>query len=172
MLVVLLDNFNRIMPHILIVCTANICRSPVGEAMLRERLQQQSHNSNWQVSSAGTWAQVKRGASRNSVQVAAERGLDISQHQAEMIEVHHLQKADLVLCMESGHVEALRAEFPIYAGKIFLMSEMVGREYSINDPYGGPLEAYQTMANELEGILDQGFEKITTLAEANAAKRP
>ncbi len=160
------------MPHILIVCTANICRSPVGEAMLREHLQHQGYGANWQVSSAGTWAKIKRGPSQYSVQVAAERGLDITQHQAEMIEVHHLRNADLILCMETGHAEALRAEFPIYADKIFLMSEMVGKEYSINDPYGGPLDTYQSMADELEGIFDRGFERIVALAEANAAKRP
>ncbi len=140
--------------------------------MLRQRLQQQGNDADWQVSSAGTWAQVKRGASRYSVQVAAERGLDITQHQAEMIEARHLQEADLVLCMEAGHVEALRAEFPPYADKIFLMSEMVGKEYNINDPYGGPLEVYQTMAQELAEIFDRGFERIVTLAEAGAGKRP
>lgn len=160
------------MPHILIVCTANICRSPVGEAMLRARLEQQGYGPEWQVSSAGTWAQVKRGASQHSVAVAAARGLDITQHQAEMIEAHHLREADLVLCMEMGHVEALRAEFPVYAAKIFLMSEMVGREYNINDPYGGPLDAYQHMADDLAMVIDEGFTRMTTLAQELAAKRP
>lgn len=140
--------------------------------MLRERLQQQGYNANWRVSSAGTWAQVKRGASRYSIQVAAERGLDITQHQAEMIEVFHLQEANLVLCMETGHAEALRAEFPLYADKVYLLSDMVGKEYSINDPYGRPLEVYQSMAQELAEIFDQGFERIIALAEAGAAKRP
>ena len=29
------------MPNIVVVCTANICRSPVGEAVLRQRLAEQ-----------------------------------------------------------------------------------------------------------------------------------
>jgi len=160
------------MPQILIVCTANICRSPVGEALLRDHLQKQNLGAEWTVRSAGTWAQVKRGPSRYSIQVAADRGLDITNHQAEMIEAHHMKNADLVLCMESGHAEALRAEFPLYAHKIFLMTEMVGKQYSISDPYGQPLESYQMMADELEGLIDAGLGRIIELAGANGAKRP
>lgn len=160
------------MPNILIVCTANICRSPVAAAMLQERLKQAGYGPEWRVSSAGTWAQVKRGPSQYSLQVAAERGLDISQHRAEMIEAAHLQEADLVLCMESGHVEALRAEFPAYARKIFLFAEMVGREYSVQDPYGRSLDAYQMMAQELAHLTENGLPQIVALAQQNAAERP
>ena len=124
------------------------------------------------VSSAGTWAQVRRGASRHSIQVAADRGLDIANHQAEMIEAHHMKDADLILCMESGHVEALRAEFPAYAHKIYLLTEMVGKQYSISDPYGQPLENYQMMADELEGLIDSGLSRIIELADAEGGKRP
>ena len=151
------------MPHILMVCTANICRSPVAAVILQHRLQQRGLT-DWSVSSAGTWAQVKRGASRYSVQVAEERGYDLSAHQAQMIEAQHLKAANLVLCMESGHAEALRAEFPVYAAKVFLLSEMVGKRYSVNDPYGGPIDAYEMMAEEVTSLIDAGLERIIELA--------
>ena len=158
------------MPIILVVCTANICRSPVAEALLRQRLHQRGLT-DWQVRSAGTWAQMKRGASRYSIQVAAVRGLDLQDHVAEMIAAPQLQAADLVLCMEAGHVESLKAEFPAYADKIYLLSEMIGRRYSVKDPYGGPLRAYEMMANELAEIIDNGLDRIIDLAQAQAATR-
>lgn len=157
------------MPQILIVCTANICRSPVGEAVLRDRLQKRGL-SDWVVRSAGTWAQVERGASRYSIQVLADRGLDLSSHRARLIENQHLQAADLVLCMEQGHVEALQAEFPAHKHKVHLLSEMAGKRYSIYDPYGQPLAAYQAMVDEITEIIDEGLERIITLAETNAVR--
>ncbi len=159
------------MAHILFICTANICRSPVAEAILKDRLSKRGF-SDWTVRSAGTWAQQKRPASQNSVIVAKNLyGLDISDHLARMVDLSQLAKADLVLCMEMGHAEALRFEFHEYADKVFLLSQMVGPAYSIEDPYGGPLTAYESMAKELEDIIDRGLDKIIELASTNAAKR-
>ena len=158
------------MPHILTVCTANICRSPVAEALLKDELSKRGIL-DWTVTSAGTWAQMRRGASRYSIQVAAERGLDITSHQAAMIEAQHLKDADLVLCMESGHAEALRAEFPAYAHKIYLISEMIGKKYNVDDPYGSALDSYQLMAEELSQIITNGFDRIVELATVEARNK-
>lgn len=152
------------MPHILIVCTANICRSPVGEALLRQKLQGQGLP-NWQVSSAGTWAMDGRRAAEFSQKLMAERGLDITMHRSRNITADTLTGVDLVLCMEAGHAEALRAEFPALAHKIFMITEMRGRKYSVNDPYGGPLETYQQMVQELDEILTLGLPHIITLVQ-------
>jgi hypothetical protein len=69
-----------------------------------------------------------------------------------------------------GHVEALKVEFPKQAGKIFLLSEMSGQPYSVHDPYGEPLLAFQKMAAELAGLMDSGIEKIIRLANENAKR--
>ena len=97
------------MPHVLFICTANICRSPVAEGVLRRSLAERELT-DWTVSSAGTWAMVARRASTNSIEVMAQRGVDINSHRARMVDEEILAEADLVLCMETGHVEALRAE--------------------------------------------------------------
>lgn len=157
------------MPHILIVCTANICRSPVGAALLQRRLGERGME-DWSVSSAGTWARMRRGPARHSLKVAADRDLDISNHQSEMIKAEHLRDADLVLCMESGHVEALQAEFPQYGHKIYLFSEMTGKQYDIADPYGKTLPEYEIMARELEHLTEEGLERIITLAQEHAGE--
>jgi len=160
------------MPHVLFVCTANICRSPVAAALFKQQLDVNGRTpSDWVVQSAGTWATVVRGPARYSVQLLAEKGIDIRQHYAVMITEALLAQADLVLCMEVGHVEALRFEFPRYRNRVFTFSEMVGKPYSIPDPYGGPLKEYQQMLDEVEELITKGFERIVTLAEANAAQR-
>lgn len=158
------------MAHILVVCTANICRSPVAEALLQDRLQKHGLEQ-WTVTSAGTWANWARGASEFSIEVAQQLGLDISEHCAQMVDETQLEQADLILCMETGHVEALRVEFPVYAHKIYLLSEMVGQQYGVQDPYGEPLVMYQQMAKELATLIDNGLERIIKLAGENERRR-
>jgi len=155
------------MTQILVVCTANICRSPVGAALLQDRLHQRGIME-WQVRSAGTWAQEKRGPSQYSVEIMAEKGFDIHEHQAEMIELTHMQEADLILCMESGHVEALKAEFPEHGHKVYLISQMAGMHYSISDPYGQSKDAYYRMVEGLSQVIDTGLDRIIEEAGSDA----
>jgi protein-tyrosine phosphatase len=154
------------MPHILVICTANICRSPAGEAILRDRLQRRGFT-DWTVTSAGTWGLDGRSASQHIVTIMAEQGFDLQNHQAHTITEEMLAEADLVICVESGHVEAIKAEFPRYAEKLFLLSEMIGQRYNISDPYGGPTEGYQRMVQVVENIIDVGIDRIIALAQVN-----
>jgi protein-tyrosine-phosphatase len=158
------------MARILIVCTANICRSPVVAAVLRDRLQQRGLL-DWQIGSAGTWAMIPRGASRNSIEVMNQRGFDISNHRATMVREAHVAGADLVLTMEVGHAEALRAEFPAQAHKVFMLTEMVGQTYNVEDPYGGSYEEYVRMADTVTILIDNGLDRIIDLARSNADRR-
>jgi protein-tyrosine-phosphatase len=158
------------MANILIVCTANICRSPVAAALLRDRLRRRNL-AGWQVSSAGTWAVAPRGASRYSVELMERAGLDITGHRSQMVEERHLAQANLILTMEIGHAEALRAEFPNYAHKVHMLTEMIGHSFNIADPYGGPLEEYERMVASLSEVIDGGMERIISLAQQNANGR-
>ncbi len=150
------------MVKIIAVCTANICRSPVVEAVLQDRLTNLGREG-WQVLSAGTWAQNGQAASRYSREILAERGLDISDHVSKVITREMLEEAALVLCLAEGHAEAMRAEFPDQASKIFLLTEMVGQRYSISDPYGGPRYAYVRMINDVTELIENGLPRIVEL---------
>ncbi len=158
------------MPHILFVCTANICRSPVAEGILRDRLQKRGLQE-WTVASAGTWALEVRGASRNSVLLMEEAGIDISDHRSKIVTPEQMQQADLILTMERGHAEALQVEFPQQAHKVYLLTEMTGRRYNVADPYGNDLPAYQRMVEEVTNLIDTGLDNILTLALENAQHR-
>lgn len=163
------------MPNIVVVCTANICRSPVGEAVLRQRLREQQAEAEqdvaWRVTSAGTWAEYGQMASTFSADLMAERGLDISNHASRPVDRALVDESDLLLCMETGHAEALRAEFPEQAHKIYLLTEMAGPAYSVSDPYGGTRAEYQRMVAEVTGLIDAGLPRIMELALANEGRR-
>lgn len=123
---------------------------------------------NWKIESAGVWAYSGDPAAVNTQIIIKARGGDVSSHRSQPITVSLVESFNLVLVMERGHKEALRAAFPEYANRIFLMSEMVGENLDIADPVGHPLEDYEHTAMEIELILDQGLEKISQLSEAEA----
>lgn len=158
------------MPKVLMVCTANICRSPVGEAVLQDRLNRQSEDS-WQVQSAGTWADYGSLPSYYSAELMAEQGLDISAHRSQPVTEPLLAEVDLILCMASGHVEGLKAEFPRQAHKIYLLTEMSGLRYSVHDPFGEPRPAYEQMVTEVTDLVDRGLPQIIALARQNERRR-
>lgn len=126
--------FNRI----LVVCTGNICRSPVGEALLRERLPERS------VESAGLGAVVGEGVHPEALRLAKADGLDVTAHKARQIEPDWLHHADLVLVMSEGQRQAVGARHPEVLGKTMRFGHWLegGRGRDIPDPYGKSPEVF------------------------------
>ena len=149
---------------ILVVCTGNICRSPMAAGLLQQRLAAEGLAGQYQVQSAGTWAVVGRPAAAYAQQVMAGRGIDISAHRARDIDAAMVAEADLILVMTEAHREALLAEFPEARTKTFLLSEMVDQRYDIADPYGSSMMHFEYCAEDLAAIIEAGFPKILALA--------
>ncbi|MDD5469000.1 MAG: low molecular weight protein arginine phosphatase [Anaerolineales bacterium] len=155
------------MASVIFVCTANICRSPMAEALFKLMLN--SEGDHWRVESAGTWAEAGLPASQKAQQVIAEMGGDLSQHRSRPVERSLLDEFDLILTMEQGQKEALRAEFPELAPKVFGLREILSQAGDIRDPHGSSLEDYQATAREIALILGTGLEKIRSLTGNQAS---
>lgn len=156
------------MPSILLVCTANQCRSPLAEVLLRRQLAVHAAHLSWQVESAGTWATPARPAHAQICKVAEEAGFDLSHHRARNVEILNLGNYDLILTMEQNHKEALQIEFPIVRRRIYQLTEMVGMNYDVADPIGGSLNDFRATLNELKRLVEFGLPRIVTLASAQA----
>lgn len=152
------------MPNILIVCTANICRSPMGEAILKKLVSERDDADQWHIESAGTWAIDGRDPAFLSKYVMELMGIDISTHRSQPINLKMLRNFDLILTMEKDQKRWLKAQHVEFADRIYMLSEMVGGENDIPDPIGGELVYYQEIAQLLEHILSDGLERIYQLA--------
>jgi protein-tyrosine-phosphatase len=134
-------------------------------ALLQDRLARDEARRDWTAESAGTWGGEGRPASGHAVAEMAERGLDLSCHRARPVTREMGTEADLVLVMTQNHAEALKTAFPDQAHKVYLLSEMIGKEYDIYDPYGSSRMEYAYTAKELEGLIEGGYERIVALVE-------
>jgi len=157
------------MAKILAVCTANICRSPMLEGLLRARLARDDARRGWQVRSAGVWAAEGDPASPYAIEEMALRGIDLQAHRSRSVTREQMEEMDLVLVMTRHHAEGLKVAFPEQAHKVYMVSEMVGQTYDIYDPYGGTRVEFAYIARELEELVEAGYERIVALAEENAS---
>ena len=97
------------MTSILVICTGNICRSPISEGLLRDALERRFGAAAPSVSSAGTSGLEGSGAMPESVQAASELGIDIAGHVARRLTPAMASEADLLLCMARDHRDTVRA---------------------------------------------------------------
>ena len=155
------------MPSILIVCTHNRFRSALAEHMLRQLIGSNGGSEGWEISSAGTWADERLGATPEAVQAGLEKGLKLDRHLSRRVTEENLRKADLVVTMESGQKEALLQEFPWLGGRVGVLSEVCGQPlYDIPDPYFTG-ELPEAIAEEIESLLKENFLRIIRMAESN-----
>lgn len=91
------------MTSILVVCTGNICRSPIAEGLLRDALVARFGDEAPTVASAGTWGVEGSAATAEAVTAASERGTDIAGHRARRLASVAITDADLVIAMAGEH---------------------------------------------------------------------
>lgn len=110
---------------ILVVCTGNVCRSPIAEGLLRSLLEERLGDDAPLVASVGLAAWEGSGATPEAVAAAAELGVDVSGHRARGVAPEIVQAADLVIAMTSSQRDLLAEGFPERAQRIFTLKELV-----------------------------------------------
>jgi protein-tyrosine phosphatase len=110
--------------RILVVCTANQCRSPMAEVLLRRALADQGVAAD--VVSAGSLP-GDVAASAGSARAMARRGLDLGGHRSHQVTEDDLVRADLVVCMARRHAREAVVAHPGAWPRTFTLKELVRR---------------------------------------------
>jgi protein-tyrosine-phosphatase len=160
--------------RILFICTGNLCRSPMAEALMRAELEDRGCEL-VEVTSAGTWASDGYGATGDAIEVLSAYGIELAGHRSRAVEAAHVEAADLVVAMTSVHLREIERLDPRARAKTLLLKEIVEiawegdasdmagrlalllagtrpkprRELDLDDPIGLPLRAYERCAREL-----------------------
>lgn len=141
------------------VCTGNICRSPMAEGLLLHLLPE-SLKPVVSVRSAGTHGLHGNRAEPFAVRAANGHGVDINGHRAKNLDAAMVRSADLVLAMENYHLYEIndllffRCKYARLLGTFAPQRE----NPEIEDPYGLAFGAYETCASEIlacmPGLID------------------
>jgi len=148
---------------ILFVCTGNSCRSVMAEYLFRQMLKDRG---DVEVVSAGMSVYVQGGASRETIKVLAERGIDAANHRAQSVSDTLLRKADMVLVMTKTHRQQVVERVPEIEPRVFLLREFAdganntGADLDIPDPIGQSTETYEKSLFIIESALKKIIKLI------------
>src|SRR5277367_864768 len=150
------------MKTILFICTGNVCRSPMAEALFRHAVRGRGE---FRALSAGIGAVDGQPPTPHSVRAMRELGVDISGQRSRMLTAELVRAADLILGMTHGHVDTVALMYPKLAEKTFLLREfdetLEPYEKDISDPIGSPYEIYVECRDQIE----QGIASLLKFME-------
>ncbi len=159
---------------VLIVCTANICRSPMAEALLRHALTAEGEPlKSLPIISAGVAARRGEPATDHAAAALKKVGIACAAHASRPLTQDMLNQAALVLCMTESHRGMIRQTALPPPARLHLFREFMpaGSSREIVDPYGGPLSAYEASRDEMVEAIPSLVAFLKTLFPAEGAVR-
>ncbi|WP_311203383.1 MULTISPECIES: arsenate reductase/protein-tyrosine-phosphatase family protein [Klebsiella pneumoniae complex] len=138
---------------ILVVCTGNICRSPIGERYLQKMLPAKK------IGSAGVGALKDHAADENAVRIALKHSLSLEGHKGKQFTSSLARQYDLILAMEQSHIEQISRIAPEARGKTMLFGQWIGKR-DIPDPYRKSEEAFSYVYDLIEQAGKSWAEKL------------
>jgi protein-tyrosine phosphatase len=148
---------NIMLKNILFVCTGNICRSPMGEYLLKSMLTV-IDNQKINVSSAGTHSLVNFPADKPAQELMLSKGIDMSAHRARQLDDKILYEANLILTMTLEQQKYIEKIFPNACGRV----HRVGKwdEFDVMDPFKRPQVIYKQVYALLEKGINDWYRKL------------
>ena len=147
---------------ILMVCLGNICRSPLAEGILRQKIAEKGLN--WKVDSAGTNGyHVGEAPHHLSQKVARINGIDISSQRARRFEAADFDRFDLVFAMAGDVMEEMRRiarnRFDEQKADLLMNVLHPGSQQDVPDPWYGTEPGYHEVYEMIDKACDQIVER-------------
>jgi protein-tyrosine phosphatase len=148
---------------ILFVCTGNICRSPLAEGILREKLR--TKNIAAEIDSCGFESfHVGDPPDERALAVARKRGIDLSSHRARLFNPYDFERFDYIYAMDSSHYKNIlrltRSESDTVKVDYLLNVLYPGQNLGVQDPWYHDLDAFEKVYLQLDKACDRIVEMM------------
>ena len=141
------------------VCLGNICRSPLAEGILRNKIP----NMNVTVDSAGTAGyHIGHKPDPRAIDIAKKNNIDISTLRARKFERSDFKNFDKIYVMDKNNFNDVigLAENKNEASKVILITDILDSYSFVPDPYYGGLADFEKVFNLLDKICHKIANKI------------
>lgn len=146
---------------VLLVCMANICRSPMAEGIMRAELSRCGLASQVKVDSAGTHVgQPGSRPDRRAQQVCQEIGVDISRCRARQVVKADFENFDYLLALDEDCLGWLKAYAGALCGQKILMLGAFSTLEGIPDPYYGNLAGFERVRGDIEDAVGEVIKSL------------
>ena len=155
---------------ILIVCTANICRSPMAERLLRHALAVEKPPLNQlRIVSVGVAAGTGHPATDHSITAMKKVGIDLSDHESRPLTQELLDQALAVFCMTETHRALIELGFERVPEHMHLFREFIGKDgdTEIPDPYGQNFNSYISSRDSMVEAIPSLVRFLRTIVAAD-----
>ena len=140
--------------RILFTCLGNICRSPIAEGILKEKIAEKKLN--WIVASNGTNRYHKGNpADKRTIRVCSKYGIDINAHIARRFCTDDFNSYDLIICMANDVYQELQQ---FVTDKTQLQKVIVK---SFDDPWYGGDEGFDACFHAINKYCEELIEENT-----------
>lgn len=145
---------------VLFICLGNICRSPLGEGVMRHKVAQAGLSDRVFVDSCGTSGHHDgEGPNPNSVRVARDHGIDITDQISRRITTGDLTRFHWLIAMDASNVrnvQRLGGERPVHRLRDF-DPEGPG---DVPDPWAGPTDGYDRVYEMVDRSCEMLLQRI------------
>ncbi len=157
--------------RVMTVCTGNICRSPMAEIVLRDRLEAAGLADRVAVDSTGV-SDEEHGnpVDPRAVRVLAAHGYPTGEgHRARQARAEDLRERDLVLAMTAQHARVLRRLAPDADVRMYRSFDPAAPRVApgesehvldVDDPWYGDQAGFETTLSEIESAADGVVEHV------------
>ena len=145
------------------VCLGNICRSPIAEGLLQQKVNETGLDVVVDSCGTGGWHSGENPDPR-SISKMLEKGYHIDHQRSRKIHNDDFSEFDRIYCMDQSNLEdVMRLAKTLNANHkvdLILNNKTYGREFEVPDPYYGAADGFELVFQMLDKATDQIIEEL------------
>mgnify|MGYP002345650536 CR=1 FL=1 len=141
------------------VCLGNICRSPLAEGIMRQKIEERNLHADVRSSGTSSYHESEP-ADPRTISTARRHGLDITRHRASQFAIKDFDRYDMIFVMDQSNyhnvLRLARNDYDRRKVRMIMNMTTAGKNTDVPDPYYSGSDGFELVYS----MLDEACEKI------------